>query len=118
MRPSERTGDVWGEALIAQGGATYDRIKDLLRPLFYSTGNVYTELGVHNLLFGEDGGTPPYIIPLADGSRIARECAPEPGFPGLGGWARERALWRRSGPAGRAVPGGSLLARAPDNLHG
>jgi len=63
--------DVWGEALIAQGGATYDNLKDQLHPLFYSTGNVYTELGVHNLLFGEDGGAPPYIIPLADGSRIA-----------------------------------------------
>lgn len=67
----EENRDVWGETLIAQGGATYDTIKNLLRPLFYSTGNVYTELGVHNLLFGENGGAPPYIIPLADGSRIA-----------------------------------------------
>lgn len=63
--------DVWGETLIAQGGATYDTMKDLLHPLFYSTGHAYTEMGVHNLLFGENGGAPPYIIPIADGSRIA-----------------------------------------------
>jgi len=63
--------DVWGEALIARGGATYDAIKDYLRPLFYSTGFTNETLGVHNLLFGLDGGEPPYIIPIADGSRIA-----------------------------------------------
>ena len=67
----EEGKDVWGETLIAEGGATYNSIKDLLRPLFYSTGHKNTELGVHNLLFGEVGGEPPYIIPLADGSRLA-----------------------------------------------
>jgi hypothetical protein len=65
--------DVWGEALIAQGGATYDTIKDYLRPLYFSTGYTNETLGVHNLLFGLNGGDPPYIIPLADGSRIAAE---------------------------------------------
>lgn len=67
----ESNRDVWGEALIAQGGATYENMKDILHPLFYSTGHVYTEMGVHNLLFGKSGGEPPYIVPLADGSRIA-----------------------------------------------
>ncbi len=65
--------DIWGETLIDQGGATYENIKDLLHPLFYSTGHVYTEMGVHNLLFGKSGGEPPYVIPLADGSRIAAD---------------------------------------------
>jgi hypothetical protein len=65
--------DVWGEALIAQGGATYDTIKDYLRPLFYSTGYTNETLGVHNLLWGLDGGEPPYIIPVADGSRIVAD---------------------------------------------
>ena len=65
--------DVWGEALIAEGGATYDRIKDYLRPLYYSTGFTNETLGVHNLLFGLDGGEPPYIIPVADGSRITAD---------------------------------------------
>ncbi|MHB8994353.1 MAG: LamG domain-containing protein [Armatimonadota bacterium] len=63
--------DVWGEDLIARGGATYDNIKDLLHPLFYSTGDDYRQQGVHNLLFAENGGQPPYLVPLADGSRIA-----------------------------------------------
>jgi len=63
--------DVWGEKLIADGGATYAGIKDYLHPLFFSTGDTYTATGVHNLVFGEDNGQPPFIIPLADGSRIA-----------------------------------------------
>jgi len=65
--------DVWGEALIAQGGATYETIKGYLRPLFYSTGFTNETLGVHNLLWGLDGGEPPYIIPVADGSRVAAD---------------------------------------------
>jgi hypothetical protein len=63
--------DVWGEKLIAEGGATYDTIKDLLHPLFLFTGDTYKAMGVHNLVFGEDNGQPPFIVPLADGSRIA-----------------------------------------------
>ncbi|MCC6696680.1 MAG: LamG domain-containing protein [Candidatus Hydrogenedentes bacterium] len=65
--------DVWGETIIAEGGATYDRVKDYLRPLFYSTGFTNETLGVHNLLWGLDGGEPPYIIPVADGSRITAD---------------------------------------------
>lgn len=65
--------DVWGEQLMAQGGATYDNIKDYLHPLFLSTGYTNKELGVHSLLWGEDGGQPPYIIPLADGSRLSAD---------------------------------------------
>lgn len=63
--------DVWGEKLIADGGATYEAMAGHLHPLFFSTGDVYTATGVHNLVFGEDNGQPPFIIPLADGSRIA-----------------------------------------------
>ncbi len=63
--------DVWGEAMIAEGGATYERTKDYLRPLFYSTGVTNKAFGVHNLLFAQDGGEPPYLVPIADGSRIA-----------------------------------------------
>lgn len=62
--------DIWTEAMIADGGVTYEAIKDYLQPLFYSTGWSNKELGVHNLLFGEDGGKPPFLIPIADGSRI------------------------------------------------
>jgi hypothetical protein len=65
------TRDVWGEELIASGGATYEKIKDYLQPLFYSTGHTNTRLGVHNILYAEDGGNPPYIVALADGSRLA-----------------------------------------------
>ncbi|HOX39875.1 MAG TPA: LamG domain-containing protein [Candidatus Brocadiia bacterium] len=72
--------DVWGEELIAKGGATYENIKDYLRPLFYSTGHNNKTLGVHNLLYGENGGKPPYIIPLADGSRIAGTIYNSPRF--------------------------------------
>ena len=63
--------DVWGEQLIAQGGATYESIKDYLQPLFYSTGFTNTELGPHNLVFAFDGGPEPYLVPLATGRRIA-----------------------------------------------
>ena len=62
--------DIWGEAIIANGGATYENVQGYLPPLFFSTGKKNTELGVHNLLFGEDGGEPPYIVPLADGSGV------------------------------------------------
>ena len=96
--------DLWGEQLIAAGGATYEGIKDYLQPLFFSTGDTYTTEGVHNLVFGEDGGPPPYIIPLADGSRIAAtryDAARRLEF-GLGPEGRERFgadLERLSGPA-------------------
>lgn len=63
--------DVLGEQLIARGGATYDGLKDVLHPLFFSTGDTYQQQGVHNLIFADNGGQPPYIVPLADGSRIA-----------------------------------------------
>lgn len=62
--------DVWGEAIIANGGATYENVKNYLPPLFFSTGEKNTELGVHNLLFAGNGGEPPYIVPIANGSRI------------------------------------------------
>ncbi len=96
--------DVWGEALIAGGGATYDNIKDYLRPLFFSTGFTNETLGVHNLLFAEDGGEPPYIIPFADGSRIAANLynAPEYIECFVGAEGREKygsVLEHLSGPA-------------------
>lgn len=65
--------DVWSEELIERGGLTYDAIKDFLQPLFYSTGESYQQLGVHSLTFGADGGEPPYIVALADGSRLVAD---------------------------------------------
>ena len=62
--------DAWGESLIQKGGATYENIKDFLKPLFYSTGTTRDALDVHNVLFGLDGGEPPWVVPVADGSRI------------------------------------------------
>jgi hypothetical protein len=62
--------DVWGEGLVQKGGATYENIKDYLNPLFYSTGTTPRSVDVHNLLFGLDGGEPPWVIPVANGSRI------------------------------------------------
>ena len=70
--------DVLGEQLIARGGATYDGLKDALHPLFFSTGDSYQQQGVHNLIFAENGGQPPYIVPLADGSRLAAPHLPVP----------------------------------------
>src|SRR5262245_30168296 len=65
--------DIWGEEVMAKGGATFDNVKDYLRPLFYSTGNAVNEIAPHTLLFGLDGGDPPYVIPVSDGSRIYGE---------------------------------------------
>lgn len=59
--------DVWGEQLIADGGATYETLKDLLQPLFNSTGETNTEYGPHTILFGDNGGSPPFIVATADG---------------------------------------------------
>jgi len=61
--------DVWGQALLKEGHITYDSVKDYLRPLFYGT-KTYDEIGVHNLVWAENGGGEPYIVPIADGSRI------------------------------------------------
>jgi hypothetical protein len=64
--------DVWGEELIRKGGATFENTKDLVEPLFYD----YYHAGgrgaadVHGLTFGIDGGEPPWLIDVADGSRI------------------------------------------------
>ena len=65
--------DVWGEQAIASGGATFEKLKDYLRPLFYSTGHTNTTLGVHHILYAADGGDPPHFVALADGSRIAAD---------------------------------------------
>ncbi|MBT3375588.1 MAG: LamG domain-containing protein [Lentisphaerae bacterium] len=62
--------DVWGEELIRAGGATYDRLKDLLQPLYLSTGETNTDYAPHTVLFGDDGGRPPYIVATADGHRL------------------------------------------------
>lgn len=59
--------DLWGERLIADGGATYGGLEDLLQPLFNSTGETNTEYGPHTVLFGEDGGQPPFVVATADG---------------------------------------------------
>ena len=59
--------DLWGERLIAEGGATYEGLQDLLQPLFDSTAETNTEYGPHTVLFGDDGGQPPYIVATADG---------------------------------------------------
>lgn len=62
--------DVLGEQWIAQGDERHGALEGLLRPLFFSTGDEYKQQGVHNLIFAEEGDRPPYIVPLADGSRI------------------------------------------------
>jgi len=94
--------DVWGEQLIAQSGATYDNIKDGLQPLFYSTGLTNTSLGVHNILFAHSGGEPPYIIAVADGSRIAADVYQSENdiqfFVGVGDEPYGSALDRLVGP--------------------
>jgi len=95
--------DVWGEQLIAQGGATFDNIKDYLQPLFYSTGLTNTSLGVHNILFARSGGEPPYIVALADGSRLAADVYQSENdiefFVGAGEERYGSALDRLEGPA-------------------
>jgi len=62
--------DVFGEEVVAKG-ASMETVQGYLRPLFLSTGFKNTTYGVHSLLFSMDGGAPPYLIPVADGGRIA-----------------------------------------------
>lgn len=64
--------DVWGEEMIASGGATYEKMQGYLRPLFYSAGiRTWEEQGVHNILFAQENGVKPLYVALCDGSRIA-----------------------------------------------
>jgi hypothetical protein len=65
--------DLWGERLIASGGATYEGLQDLLQPLFDATGETNTEYGPHTVLFGDDGGQPPYVVATADGHYLYAE---------------------------------------------
>src|SRR5262245_42390339 len=62
--------DGWGESLIQNGGATFENIKDYLKPLFYSTGTTPRTPGVHNRALGLAGAESPLVVPVADGSRI------------------------------------------------
>ena len=68
-----QTRDVWGEQIIASGGATFENMQGYLKPLLYSTGHANTDFGVHNVLYAADGGEPPYFVAFADGSRITAE---------------------------------------------
>ncbi len=97
-----QTRDIWAEEMIASGGATYDKTKDYLRPLFLSTGQTNKTFGVHNLLFGQDGGEPPYLVPVVDGSRVAANR-----------YDSKRDIECFVGPAGKEKYGGVL-----DRLEG
>ena len=71
--------DVLGEEVLAKG-ASQETLKDYLRPLFLSTGFTNKTYGVHSLLFGMDGGEPPYLVPVADGGRIASNNITSPEY--------------------------------------
>lgn len=64
--------DVWGEEIMACGGATYEKMQGYLRPLYYSAGRrVGAEQGVHNILYAQESGQRPFFVAIADGSRVA-----------------------------------------------
>lgn len=71
--------DLLGEAMIASGGATYEKMQGYLRPLFYSAGRrVGADQGVHNILYADENGVRPFFVAIADGSRIAMNLYDNP----------------------------------------
>lgn len=64
--------DVWGEELIQKGGATYENIKDLVQPLWYDfhVANGQANVDRYGVTWGVDGGEQPWIVAIADGSRL------------------------------------------------
>jgi len=62
--------DVWTKEVLATGDPSFDKVKDYLRPLFYSTGKTYREYAPHNVVLGLEDGVRPLIAAAADGGGV------------------------------------------------
>ena len=62
--------DVWGKEVLATGDPSYDKVKDYLRPLFYSTGKTNREHAPYNVVLGLEDGVRPLIVPTGDGGVV------------------------------------------------
>lgn len=89
--------DIWGQSVIKSGDAGYEKIKDYLYPLFYSTGKTSKERGVHNLIYAASDASHPMIVALADGSRLC-----------LNNYASTNDITVRIGPDGKELFGSDI----------
>ena len=62
--------DIWANEVLATGDPSYDKVKDYLRPLFYSTGKTYKDYAPHNVVLGLEDGVRPLIVGAADGRGV------------------------------------------------
>ena len=62
--------DAWGKEVLAAGDPSYDRVKDYLRPLFYSSGKVPREYAPYNVVLALEDGVRPLIAAAGDGGSV------------------------------------------------
>jgi len=62
--------DIWAKEVLATGDPSYDKVKDYLRPLLYSTGKTYQDYAPYNVVLGLEDGVRPLIAAASDGSGI------------------------------------------------
>jgi hypothetical protein len=62
--------DIWMKEVLATGDPSYDKVKDYMRPLFYSTGKTYKDYAPHNVVLGLEDGVRPLIVAACNGSSI------------------------------------------------
>lgn len=89
--------DVWGDQIMASGEASYEKVKDLLHPLFYSIGHTSKELGIHSILYAASDASHPMIVALANGSRLC-----------LNNYASPNDMTLKIGPNGEEIFGSDV----------
>ena len=62
--------DIWMKEVLATGDPSYDKVKDYLRPLFYSTGKTNKDYAPHAVVLGLEDGVRPVIAASADGRAV------------------------------------------------
>ena len=62
--------DIWANEVLAAGDPSFNKVKNYLRPLFYSTGRKNTEHAPYNVVLSLEDGTRPLIAAAGDGSGI------------------------------------------------
>jgi len=64
------TEDIWANEVLATGDPSFDKVKDYLRPIFYSTGRTFRDYAPYNVVIGLEDGVRPLISAGADGSGV------------------------------------------------
>jgi hypothetical protein len=62
--------DVWANEVLATGDPSFDKVKDYLRPLFFSIGKTYKDHAPYNVVLSLEDGARPLIAAAGDGSGV------------------------------------------------